>query len=387
MDHRILPLVRAIRLLARAWPAPRTYRCPTARALGVYAAQDLRAPRDVPARAASGCDGFLVRADAAAGTYRVAGAHSPSSPPLVTPGEGLAWRVEKGTPLPEGTGLVPIASATLVGTATVQLPAPAGEAIANPGSMLAAGTRIVAKGQRIGPRALALLAAGGVQEVEAIDPPVVHLVAIGSELLLPGAVDIDTRYIRDALGVLGISASIVDVVPDQDECIRERVANALAGGCVVACGGTGSGLADRTVASFRPGGIRFAAEGIALCPGETAAIALARHGACLFMPGDPQDVAALTHALLIPALARRTAMRIGSWEEAPPAPLVKPWSGPPDKHLLLPATYMHGNIEIVATRGVGGLFAGEGYALLAPGERERTRAVPTAVLTFGGPFV
>ncbi len=387
MDHRILPLVKAIRLLARTWPAPRTYHCPTARALGVYAAQDLRAPHAVPERAAAGSDGFLVRANAPSGAYRVAGSHSPSCPPTGAPGEGLALRVEKGTSLPEGTGLVPVAAATLVGSATVQLPAPGIDAIANPGSLIAAGTRIVAKGQRIGPGALALLAASGADQVEAIDPPVVHLVAIGSELLESGAVDIDTRYIRDALGARGISASVVDVVPDDEERIRVRVADALAGGCVVACGGTGSGLTDRTVASFRPGGIRFVAEGIALCPGETAAIALARHGACLFMPGDPQDVVALTHALLLPALARRTAMKIGSWEEASLLPLAKPWSGPPNMHLLLPAMYMHGKIEIVTTSGVGGLFAGEGYALLAPGEWERTRGTPTAVLTFGGPFV
>ena len=164
--------------------------------------------------------------------------------------------------------------------------------------------------------------------------------------------------------------------PDDEDRIRRCVIDALAGGCVVACGGTGDGLTDLTFAAFRPGGMRFLAESVALAPGSTAAVAAARSGACLFMPGDPESIVALTHALLRPALARRLEVKMGSWEEAPLLPLLGSWSGPGDVHAFVPAAIRESAIEVVDRGGAGGLLHGGGYALMPPGGRDRRRAVP-----------
>jgi len=376
MEHRILPLVKAIRILARALPAPRTYACPLARAAGAYAARDVRAPNPVPAHPVSRVDGFLVRAGAAGGAYRVAGECSPLACPTELPADGLTLRIEKGTRVPPGAAVVPVASAALVGSATVRLSAPCETAIAQPGALLASGALIVGKGERVGAGAVALLAAAGLDRIEAVDPPAVHVICIGSEFVDSESPEIDTRYLHDSLGARGIPVSLVAVVPDEEARIRDCVVNALAGGCVVGCGGTGAGLTDRAVASFRPGGIRFVAEGVALSPGESTAIALSQNGACLFMPGDPEDVVAVTQLLLVPALARCSGMKIGSWQEAAPAPLARPWSGEPDKHLLVPAMYDSGTLEVRDAAGAGGLLRAGMHALLPPGERERMHGIP-----------
>lgn len=330
----------------------------------------------MPARRTAGRDGFLVGAGAPPGVYRVAGEYSPAAPPPHAPGEGTTYRVEKGSPIPDGADVVPAVSAALVGTGAVRLPSPSGETAVPAGSLLAAGTIVVARGERISPGAAALLRASGLDEVEVIDPPVVHVVVIGTEIARGVVPDLATPWLRDTLGGLGIPVTQVAALPDDAERIRGCIVDALAGGCVVACGGTGDGLTDVTIDAFRPGGIRFVAESVAMIPGSTAAIALARAGAGLFMPGDPESMVALTHALLRPALARRFEMKIGSWEDAPPLPLLHPWSGPGDVHAFVPAAVREGAIEVVDRAGAGGLLAGARHALMPPGGRERRRAVP-----------
>ena len=376
MEHRIVPLVKAIRLLARARPAPRRCRCPLARAAGRYAAGDYAAAAPVPACRAAGRDGFLVRAGAASGVYRVAGAYSPAAPPPDIPEDGAAYRVEKGSPLPDGADVVPAARATLVGTNAVRLPPASGEAAVACGSLLAAGTPVVARGERISPGAAALLRASGLAEVEVLDPPVVHVVVIGTEIVAGVVPDLATPWLRDTLGGLGITVTPVATLPDEEDRIRDCIVDTLAGGCVVACGGTGEGLTDLTRAAIRPGGIRFVAESVALSPGSTAAIAFARAGAGLFMPGDHESVAALTHALLRPALARGLGMKIGSWEEAAPLPLVRPWSGPGEVHAFVSAAIREGAIEVMDAPGAGGVLGGARHALMPPGGNERRQAVP-----------
>ncbi|WNM25006.1 molybdopterin molybdotransferase MoeA [Demequina capsici] len=165
-------------------------------AAGATLAEDLVAERPVPAYAVADCDGYAIRAE----DVRDA---SPSEPVTLIVSHDVsveariprrhisrtAARLASGAPLPEGADTVVPAAMTDGGVARVVVAAPfePGAHVRAAGSELQTGRVLVPAGTRIGPRQLAVAAALGRPRLLVHPTPRVVVIAVGSELVDPGA--------------------------------------------------------------------------------------------------------------------------------------------------------------------------------------------------------
>jgi len=298
----LMPLAEAVaRLVAGVAPVAEEVRSVRA-ALGLTAARDVIAERDWPEAATALRDGWAVTADAVTG----ASAYAPillTAPP--------AW-VEAGGDLPEGTCTV-LPPEALEGRAFVA-DAPPGDGARRGGEDVKAGTRLIAAGARVTPLHLLTLAAAG-REALAVRVPRLGLVATG--VASPVAAMLSALIARD-----GMVPEEIVAVPDAPDAL----AAALAGmrvDAVFVLGGTGPGRTDHSVAALARAGTVLA-HGIALRPGETAAIGRVGNRPILLLPGRPEAALA---AYLTLGLPLRAALAGSCPPEPGAAPLLRKVTG------------------------------------------------------------
>jgi molybdopterin biosynthesis enzyme len=233
---------------------------------------------------------------------------------------------------------------------------------------------ICARGARITPARAALLAWVGLERVRVIERLSAQVLAIGNELgeLRP---EVTGRLLADLLEEFGVQATVAGVIGDSPEEIRGARDRLLAGGLVVACGGTGGGLSDRTLHALRTMDLRILGEGLNVFPGESTALSIRGEGVCVCVPGDPEAAFAATHFLLRPALARWLGCPLPAWSTRPRVPLAEPWSGPVALYVMAPAIPTGRTVTVADRRGAGGLLGAAARVVLLPGAATRTEGV------------
>ena len=343
----LTPLGDALGLI-RACAGPVAARAvPLSAALGRVAAERVSAARPAPLRLEASRDGFAVTAEALGGA-------SPYAPvPLTRP---PAW-VEAGAPLPAGTDAVLPPEGLEGGNVVADIAAR--EGTRGPGEDLAEGAELLRDGGRIRPLHLAALAGAGLETV-AVRAPGLRLVATGAP-----APDALAPLLAALIAARGGGAES-RAVPHDPEAIaaasRDPGADA-----VLVLGGSGFGRSDRSADGLARAG-RLMAHGIALRPGETAAIGEAGGRPVLVLPGRPEAGLAAFLALGAPLLARLA----GAAETTPrPAPLLRKVASTIG---LAEIVYLRRLPEGVDPLGgadlpLARLVQADGYALIAP-ERE-----------------
>ena len=261
---RLTPLSEVLGLIdAEVKPViPRTL--DVAAAAGRTLAADAAAPAR-PAAAMALHDGWALAADLTLGAGGYAPALLPRAP----------TRVEAGQPMPPGTDSVAPFDA-------VKKTAAGAEALVtiNPGDgVLAAGgdcdpgVPLRRAGDRLRPTDLAAFAAAGLARVTVREPRLRILPLRGSAIVTAAA-----RLIASDSERRGGSARL-------DESGRLDVAiGAESADCIVGIGGTGPGRNDTSVHVLVREG-RVAVHGLALAPGETAALGFAGTHPVLLLPG------------------------------------------------------------------------------------------------------
>jgi molybdopterin molybdotransferase len=135
-------------------------------------------------------DGYAVQAEScrAGARLRVMGEQPAGADRGLTISGGEAIRIFTGAPLPAGADAVIMQEDVMhEGEVIVaQCAAKPGEFIRHTGSDLAMGQKILARGEKIAPQTLALLASQGVREIEVNGVPRVAIVSTGDEMALPG---------------------------------------------------------------------------------------------------------------------------------------------------------------------------------------------------------
>lgn len=125
------------------------------------------------------------------------------------------------------------------------------------------------------------------------------------------------RIIADAVRELGAAASVLGIVRDDAERLRELVAEALAAyDVIVLSGGTSKGAGDmsyRVVRELAQPGI--VAHGIALKPGKPVCLAAHAGKPVVVLPGFPTSAIFTFHRFVAPVLrvlagAGRTTTRL-----------------------------------------------------------------------------
>jgi len=269
---------------------------------------------------------------------------------------GQAVRIGSGAPLPAGADAVVPLEVTDRGVAEVSVPRgiSAGDNVREAGHDVRAGTVVLPGGTRLGARQLGLAAAAGRSRLTVHPSPRVVLVAVGDELVEPGAlaapgqVHESNRYaLEAAVHDAGCTPILAPVVGDDHALLRETLEDQLVRADVVVVTGGLSELAHDTVKDVLPllGDVRV--DKIAMTPGGRFGLGVldgTRGGVpVMALPGDPVAATVAFEVLVRPAL-RTMAGQAQIYRRSVPATVDRGWASPDKMRQFVPAVVV-GDVE------------------------------------------
>lgn len=318
-------------------------------ALGRVAADDVAAAIDLPPWDNSAMDGYALRhGDVAEATNArpvlmpVVGDVGAGATTKLVVERGTAVRIATGAPLPDGAdAVVPVEETTPTSADGAPSgprgrdaagPSPAailvheavgpGASIRRRGSDLRSGDPIWRSGRRIGPSAIAILAAAGMAGVSVHRRPIVGVMATGDELRTPGA-ELGPAGIPDSNGpalfayvtAAGGDARNLGIARDRVDDVRARLKAGLVEGpdVIIVSGGVSVGPYDHVRTVFEEVG-RISLWRVAVQPGKPFVFGSAdRPGGgppvLLFgLPGNPVSTFVTFELFVRPALRRLAGM-------------------------------------------------------------------------------
>ena len=288
-------------------------------AVGCILAEDVVAVGDLPVADLAALDSYAVRASDVVNarqheptTLRVTDelrAGQVDQLRLVT---RAAVRIASGAPLPlDADAVVPVEQ-TDFGRAEVAVHSAvaSGENVRRRAEDLGAGEVVLAAGERIGARQVALLAAVGRGRVSVHPKPRVVIVSVGDELVEPGrraqpgeVFDANGHALATAVQDAGGATFRVAAVPDERRELRETLEDQLVrADLVITTGGLSYGANDTVKEVLGPlGTVRF--DNVAMWPGRQLGVGHIGEGTPIFaLPGDPVAVQVAFETFVRPAL-------------------------------------------------------------------------------------
>ena len=285
-------------------------------AVGRVLAEDVRAPADVPAFDASIMDGYAVRSSELAPSTEtrlpVAGeSRAGSASPSLAP--GTAFRIFTGAPMPEGADAVVIQEEVRrEGDVAIFTKAPKpGAFVRKRADDLRTGDTVLARGTRLGPPHLALLASVDRPSVGVARAPLVSLLATGDELREPGSAprpgtipESNGLALAAMMRGVGAAVRVLPKVPDDAAATRDAIVMGLDGADVlVTVGGVSVGDHDLVRPALEAAGVVLDFWRVAIKPGKPLAVGTRGRTLALGLPGNPAS-AMVTCALFVLPLLR-----------------------------------------------------------------------------------
>lgn len=348
---------------------------PLAAAYGRVLAADVAARDDLPFAPVAALDGFAVRAgdvekaDASPVRLRLAAASVAAA--RIAPGEAAG--IAAGGLLPAGAdAVVPAEGADpATGGIVVRGEVVAGENVRPAGDDLRTGAVVLRRGGVLDGFATAVAAAAGRDRLLVHRRPRAAVLAVGDDLVAPGApVGPGRTRAAASAGLLariaeaGGEASDLGIARVEDEEVRGRLEFGLAAvDLLVVCGASGASPGVVRAALDRIG-FAWKFDGVAWDPGGTSFFGLAGRRPVIGLPPDPVAALVAFEVLVRPAL-RRMAGRAAVFRPTVRARLEGGLRRSPGREAFLPAS---------ARREGGGWRAG---LLDAPGGR-RVRSLAAA---------
>ncbi len=240
--------------------------CEIAAARGSTLSEDVFVQQQLPARAIALRDGFAVDAEAT----RDASSYTPATLPVPA-------FLNAGEALPPGTNaILPPDTLTIRGThAEITSSLTSGDGVLSKGADANPAIPLLQSGQILRDSAIAASSAAGISTVRVRAPRIALLrQRRENDDILDAALAWTCRAVAAAGGV-----ALLDSGKDIESATRSQTADAI-----IAIGGTGAGHQDDAVLSLvRAGNVAF--HGIAIAPGETAALGFAAEKPVLLIPG------------------------------------------------------------------------------------------------------
>jgi len=285
-------------LLASATPLSATETLPLLAALGRTLAQAILSPMNVPSFDNSAMDGYALNVL----EMQALPAHFPVTQRIAAGQTGTplapntAARIFTGAPVPEGANVVVPQEHTqeLEGSISLTHPIAHMQHIRHKGEDIAAGSLVLAAGQRLGAPHLAMLASIGVASATVFTPLKVGVFFTGDELtepgqaLAPGAIYNSNRYAINALlAQLGCLVNDYGIVRDSAEATRAALSKAASeNDVIITCGGVSVGEEDHVKAAVMALGSLDLWQ-ISMKPGKPLAYGRVGHADFIGLPGNP----------------------------------------------------------------------------------------------------
>ncbi len=294
-------------------------RVPLREALDRVLGEDVGSAEAVPAFDNSAMDGFAVRAVDTRGatpgepvSLRLVGESRAGRPAAAGVEAGEAILISTGATIPAGADAVVRVEDTRRegGRVLTQGEVEPGRDVRRAGEDIEPGETVLARGTRLGPSELGVLASVARPFVACHRRPRVCVLTSGDELLAPGeemrpgGVRNSNAYSVPALAEwAGAEAVVAGSAPDDLEATRAAIAPALDADVVVLCGGVSVGEHDHVKQALADLGVEESFWGVAVKPGKPTWFGTRGDTLVFGLPGNPVS-AMVTFVLLVrPALA------------------------------------------------------------------------------------
>ena len=284
------------------------------RALNRVLAEDVASDIDMPPFDKSVFDGYACRRADLAGRLAVVETIPAGAEPARAIGPNQCAKIMTGAVVPPGADCVVMIEQTEdAGDGTVtftgkQTP----DNIFRKAQDITTGQVVLAKGSRIGPQHIAVLASVGCVRPLVAKQPKVAIVAGGDELVEPAAQpgpaqirNSNSTQLAAQLGALGIAARDYGVVKDVAADVERVLKAAFAKNDVVlVSGGVSVGDFDLVPSILKQMGVKLLFEKIAVKPGKPTIFGLAENGYCFGLPGNPVSTFIVFELLAKPFLRK-----------------------------------------------------------------------------------
>ena len=314
----LTPLPEALeRILATAVADPEREQVSLAAAMDRYCAEAVRADIAVPPADNSAMDGYAVASGDVPGSLFVS-QRAPAGSVPVPLAAGTAARIFTGAEIPAGADAVILQEDATVESDRVSLPAArSGQHIRRRGDDIQPGDQLVARGQRLRPQDIGLLASVGIDTVWVFAPLSVAVLTTGDELREPGSGELGPGQIFNsnrlslAAQIRSLGMNVVDMgnLPDDPGKIGEALERAAkAADCIVTAGGVSVGEEDHVRGQIEERGVLDVWK-LAIKPGKPLAFGQVCGTPIFGLPGNPVS-AFVTFALVAkPWLIKRQGGR------------------------------------------------------------------------------
>ncbi|MHB8655671.1 MAG: molybdopterin molybdotransferase MoeA [Terriglobia bacterium] len=355
---------------------------------GRILAEDICADRDYPPFHRATRDGYALRVSDLGSLPAIlervgeirAGEHYAGE---LRPGQCI--EIMTGAPLPEGADAVVMIEHVSIRGNQVEVPRPvsAFENIVRQGSEAASGSRVLARGQRLNPAEIGLLASVGQARVKVFVEPRVAILPTGDEIV---AVDRQPEWfqIRNSNAVAlaaqvaaaGGVPRIAGIAPDLKEPLTRLIENGLEADLLLMSGGVSMGKYDLVAQVLKDLGAEIYFQGVAIRPGKPLVFGSV-HGKYFFgLPGNPVSTFVTFELFVRPAIA----LLSGGKFECPGflrARLGKPFRQKNGLTAFMPARVQRENtdpvVNLVGWQGSGdlvGVAAANCFLVVHPGQTE-----------------
>lgn len=281
-------------------------------ALGRVLAKDVYSPEAFPSFNNSAVDGYAV-SDLARSEFKVRGEIAAGQNFTGKMRSRQAMQIFTGAPVPRGARAVVMQEHTERINGTVRLLRPAGpqENIRFRGEDFKRGALLIRRGTVLEPAHLALLAAVGHTQVSVIPPPVVSILATGSELvgpgerLAPGKIRCSNLLLLESLvKKWGCVPKVLPLVGDNRGKIRLSIRKGLGSDLFLISGGVSVGKYDLVREALRNEGVQEIFWKVNIKPGKPLYFGKKGRGLVFGLPGNPVSVFVTFEEFVKPVILR-----------------------------------------------------------------------------------
>jgi molybdopterin molybdotransferase len=284
-------------------------------ALECFAAEDYFARLPLPAFDNSAMDGYAVVASSCkkGGRLHLIGEQPAGPDRKLRVRDGEAVRIFTGAMLPQGADAIVMQEDVTRGGVEITLNADvdAGDFVRRRGCDLAEGQMILAKGERIRPSTVALLASQGFSEVIVGGKATAAVISTGDELVKPGE-QLQPGQIYDSNSVLlnalllrcGATATAVEHCRDDRQSLGDAIKRGIKNHVLIISGGVSVGEHDLVKEALSQLGAKIEIWRVAVKPGKPFLFGKIGDSFVFGLPGNPVSAFVTFLQFVRPAIMR-----------------------------------------------------------------------------------